>query len=420
MRRKIYLLLVLAFVVRLYSVWHWRRVNTESGDQSEYIALAQNIRFHTAFSYGEPHPWGAPGHLNTAGPFVPTAARAPLYPITIAALWWSERPPLLETRLLQLILGLTTVLLTYLIATREFGRGVGFIAGIGMAVFPLSCYMTAFILSDTLFTFLLTLGTWLWGGRRPFLAGVMLGLAALTRPTLLPFLFLLVLFTCFRSQQRAFIGKLVLAAILVIAPWTVRNYIAFHKLIPIATLGWGCHLFYGTLDIPKESPKKWQIIRADPTLSGIIEATKNETEAEGVMMTVALRRIQKAPFQWAVKRVIQSYRLFIDQGGYTYSRSPLPPLATKIIFIIGSILFWALAVVGVIKERKRWRQLGYLLSFPIYFVIVQIPMLALIRYSLPLIPPMMVFVAVVISSAIFRMRTYLVRNGSNQSTKSLL
>lgn len=97
LRREIYFILLLACVVRLLAVWHWRGISTQLGDQSEYIALAQNVRFYAAFSYGENHPWGAPGHLNTSGPFTPTAARAPLYPMTIAAL--KERPASISAKI---------------------------------------------------------------------------------------------------------------------------------------------------------------------------------------------------------------------------------------------------------------------------------------------------------------------------------
>lgn len=399
-KKDICLLMALAVAARMFCVLNKRGEDIQFGDQSEYVALAQNLRYHGSFSFGEPHAWGGGGHLNTLGPFVPTAARAPLYPILLAALWWGGGPPVLGMRLLQILMGAATVLLTYLIAKREFGRRVGLIAGIGMAFHPLSCYLTTQILSETLFTFLLTIGIWFWGGRRAYLAGVFFGFAALTRPALLPFLILMALYACVCVKQRQFVGKIAMAAILIIAPWTIRNYVAFQKIIPISTSGWGAQLLFGTLDLPSDLTNKWRVIRSDLDVAGIIEGTNNETEAEKLMMTAAVQKIKKAPFQWAVKRVLQSYRFFIDQGVYTYDMVPIPKLVTRILFVIGSVMFWLLALLGGFKAHNLWRQLMYLLSIPIYFIIFQFPVLGLSRFSQPLIPSMMIFVAVIISKQI--------------------
>src|ERR1051326_5662950 len=94
-------ILVLAFTVRVVAAGLWTGIDVDRYDPSEYLALGHNIRFHGTFSFGSPHPWGADGRLNSPGPFVPTAARAPLYPLVIAGLWWQQAPPLRGIRVLQ-------------------------------------------------------------------------------------------------------------------------------------------------------------------------------------------------------------------------------------------------------------------------------------------------------------------------------
>lgn len=91
---------LVALIVRLVAVSLWSGYDLrDTFDQGEYFALAQNVRLHDSFSYGEPHRWGAKGTLDAPGPYEPTAARAPLYPFMVAALWWQHAPPLLEVQI---------------------------------------------------------------------------------------------------------------------------------------------------------------------------------------------------------------------------------------------------------------------------------------------------------------------------------
>src|SRR2546426_5734406 len=142
-RKPAFVILILACVIRLIAAGLWSDIDATHVDPSEYIALGQNIRLHSTFSFGSPHPWGADGRLNSPGPFVPTAARAPLYPLVIAGLWWREEPPVLEIRVLQVLLGGLIALLVYCMALPVFGRQCALLAGLAMALAPESVHMTS-------------------------------------------------------------------------------------------------------------------------------------------------------------------------------------------------------------------------------------------------------------------------------------
>ena len=157
-------------------------------DGSEYFALAQNLRWHDVFSYGAPHKWGDYGILGSAGPFLPTAARAPFYPAMIALLWWHDAPPFFAIRIVQAILGAFTAVFTYLMARRLFDDRAALLAGLAVALGPYNAILTAAFISDTLFCFLLAGGLWAWGRRNFVVAGLLLGAATLTRAILLPIL----------------------------------------------------------------------------------------------------------------------------------------------------------------------------------------------------------------------------------------
>src|SRR2546422_11215874 len=105
-------------------------------------------------------------------------------------------------------------------------------------------------MSEILFTFLLTMGLWLWGQRLGWLAGILLGAATLTRAVLLPFVIVLAVMAVVHKFNRALHMKIVLGAMLVILPWTIRNAVTQHALIPVAVQGWGSNLLFGTIDVP--------------------------------------------------------------------------------------------------------------------------------------------------------------------------
>ncbi len=384
---------VLACVVRLIALLIYAEDDVGQADQSEYLALAQNIRLHGVFSYGAPHIWGGPGLLNTKGPFVPTAARPPLYPLLIASLWWGEARPLLEVRLAQCLLGGMVAVLAYLIGSRLFGRRAALFAGLGMAFAPVSATLPAVILTETLFTFLLTLGMWLWEKKYPVLAGVALGLATLARPILLPILATIALMAIVLKFQRATHVKIFLAAVLVIAPWAVRNAITQHAFVPVASTGWGANIFLGTYDIPYGSGNLWPVINRDEDFINIVNTAPTEIVAEGQLMELALKRIAASPIHWLYVRVKQYPRLFISSGYYLAPVLPIPKPLIRIVYGATNVLFLLLAVWGLFLARAQWRRVYPLVLVAFIVCVSQFPGVGEERYMTPIVPLLMVFAA---------------------------
>jgi 4-amino-4-deoxy-L-arabinose transferase-like glycosyltransferase len=88
----------------------------------------------------------------------------------------------------QSICGAASVVLVYLIAKDHFSHRVALLAALGATFAPMTVHYTAVILSETVFTFLLVLGVFFWGRNRGPAAGLVFGLAALTRTIVIPFL----------------------------------------------------------------------------------------------------------------------------------------------------------------------------------------------------------------------------------------
>ena len=381
----------LAFAVRLAWIWFgaWH-----SGDSRWYVSVARNLAFHHSFSSGN-----SPN-------LSPTAFRPPLYSMLIAALWLRDSPPIFAVLLLQTVLGAATVVLVYLIARDQFGRGVGLLASVGMALAPMTGHFTAVILSETLFTFLLTLGVFLWGRKRYASTGIVFGIAALARVTILPFLVLLPLLTYlrpWRSCRRSY-SIIVMVSFVIVSPWVVRNAIVFHGFIPVASSGYGTNLLLGTQntnDADNVSARKEFLRRIDASAGNV----NDETEADRVRLRAALRQIANHPGQWLRARAQQYPRLFIDSGSYLFGDGSTPfrtalrerrmgQVLVRIVFIAGNLLLFLFALFGMIAERARLFLLSHITLFPIFLCVIALPLWIEPRYGLPMMPLVVILASV--------------------------
>jgi 4-amino-4-deoxy-L-arabinose transferase-like glycosyltransferase len=201
--------------------------------------------------------WGHPEvHL--------TAYRPPVTPVTWA-LWFAIFGHRFDVvRLADVLYGTLSLLLLFLIGRRMFNERVGLLATAALAVWPQAILLTAGLMTETLFLMLELLFVWLClrAGDRPTLArfaaaGLCAGLATLTRPNLLPLLPLLPLWSAvvFRRDWRALAKSLAVPAVAAatIAPWAYRNYVVFHKFIPVSTLS-GTNFLFGNNELALKHP----------------------------------------------------------------------------------------------------------------------------------------------------------------------
>lgn len=146
----------------------------------------------------------------------------------------------------QAVVGALLVPAVARLGARLYGRRAGLAAAAVAAFYPELAWFSTHFWSETL---LLTLLWWgserllradaLPGGVRSALAaGALWGLATLTRE---PPLYLIPVAAAWLAWRRSGglrrAGAFVLAAALVILPWTARNWIVFHAFVPVSTMG---------------------------------------------------------------------------------------------------------------------------------------------------------------------------------------
>jgi 4-amino-4-deoxy-L-arabinose transferase-like glycosyltransferase len=214
----------------------------------------------------------------------PTAWLAPVFPYLLSAIFKAfgiyTKASALAALALDCLLSALTCIPVYFIAKFHFGEEAAALAGWTWAFFPYAIFFSAdFIWATTLTTLLLSLIflvalhlessslLWHWTG-----FGALSGFGALTDPVVMavaPFLGAWALYRLRKSGHRWLAPGLgaVLALTLVTAPWFVRNYETFHKVIPFRSC-LGLEVFFGNnLDSwhwgppgyhPSDNEHEWQ------------------------------------------------------------------------------------------------------------------------------------------------------------------
>ncbi|MBX3413181.1 MAG: phospholipid carrier-dependent glycosyltransferase [Pirellulales bacterium] len=230
-RRACWIVLLLAVIVRASVLV--AGFSSLSGDPDRYRLLAENLV--------ERGVYGAGDH--------PSAYRPPLWPLLLVSCVAGHEAVELRVALLQLALGVATVLLAAWLADAWRTGRLGHLAPLLVAIDPILLRQSTLVMTETLAAALaaLALAALTWHAQRPtawraIAAGVALGLCCLCRPTFLPWLALVALSTPWtlgadRKTALRSATCLTLAAGALLLPWVVRNYRAFGQPILGTTHG---------------------------------------------------------------------------------------------------------------------------------------------------------------------------------------
>jgi 4-amino-4-deoxy-L-arabinose transferase-like glycosyltransferase len=202
--------------------------------------------------------------LGFGSPFAPTGVSAllpPVYSYLLAGIFKvfgiETRASVIAALSLNSLFSALTCIPVFLLAKQAFGDRVAKWAGWGWAFSPYGVYYGADWAWSTCLVTLELAWLFLFAWRlekssrtRDWLAfGALAAFGALTEPVVLSVLPLLGLWTIFRlyRQNRPWRAPLLAAAfsaLVVLAPWIIRNYEIFHRIIPVRS-GFGLELYIG-------------------------------------------------------------------------------------------------------------------------------------------------------------------------------
>ena len=245
------------------------------------------------------------GYINAEGR--PTAWRPPAYPIFLAGVYKIFGVSVVRATMVQAILGGLTVLMLSALGAMILGWRRALVAGMIAAVYPAFVWLPRLLLSEnlSLFLLLLSLGAitlYLRTSRMVWMIvfGALCALNTLVRGAnlFLPIAVALgILIIQWRSWKQIVAPLLVMAVafIVMLLPWTIRNYRVFHHPIPIATQD-GLAL-YSSYWPPQQNGKRiWGTLPGieDPAILAAAQ-TGDEVLTSRYLNHVTLQRLRENP-----------------------------------------------------------------------------------------------------------------------------
>ncbi len=400
------LLFAVALVLRSGYAWMLSGPGTVPySDPAHYDTIAWNLASGAGYSLG------------TEGHTRPTAYRPPLLPFLTSLVYrtFGHRYELAVQA--QCLIAALVPLLVVLLGTALFDARVGWLAGWLAAVNPLIVFFTGYLLTESLFIALMLLALWLgtrWV-RRPsvwvaFATGVVWGLTSLARPLalLLP---VVVSLWAWRPLGRAVGGGARLAQIALlglglvssVGPWTLRNALVFHALVPISTNG-GRVLLDGynprSWDEPALRGSGWLDVKAQPYDSLIrMPEIQGDRLARAEAMRFARAHASRLP-EMALAKLARFWRMTAEGGG-TGTWQNRGSLLARLAAHVDPVLLWSLIIFplglwGVITVLAGPDRLFHSLPLwmMLYFSLLAMAIWGGLRFRAP-IEPLIVLMAAV-------------------------
>ncbi len=327
------------------------------GDEVGYYDVAHNLRTRG---------WYSEDGLTT------TAYRAPGYPLVLCALMWLGVgiPGMRVVNFLALAGSLAVA--DALLRRHGYG-GAGLLAAVMLAAYPVLFYTAGTLYPQTLGVFFLLLTVLLAsrdtsrGGnswRACAEAGAASGFLVLLIPSMLPMLPVFALLPRMLGRARPGRGAAIFlaGAALLVAPWTLRNAVAFHRFIPISTNG-GINLLLGNSE--HAGPDTGYM--ADISRYTRVGRRMNELDRDTFYRRAALAWIAHHKARAAALYVGKflndfDYHNRMDTGGVTSEFTDVLLLVSYGPLLLLWLLRWGLARAYPPSPLERFLALAYLAS----------------------------------------------------------
>jgi 4-amino-4-deoxy-L-arabinose transferase-like glycosyltransferase len=436
-RRAVLAILVLALAVRLIVVFttpHW----SPRTDSANYDSVAVSLVQHGSFG---------PSETSLTGVVGPTAFRAPLYPLALAAVYSvvgvSDPARRWEAgRIEEAVFGVVAVWLIVLIAERIWPERprIALIAGTLAALDPPLVLAGSSLMTESLFI-PLSLAAVLCGLRARaalavpaavaaggtagvpaggrargraglawcLAAGGLVGAAALTRTTGLILIVPLAVMVGWPQRRRVLVPAVVLGAfLLALVPWTVRNYDVFHQFVPLSTEdGYAlAGIYTNAIQHAHPYPALWQPPVADFTAVHAAHPGYDEAQYSAALTTVVRHYIVAHPVS-VIRTAALSLLRMLNLDGFQLERIAARGDAYPVWLALASIpAFWVLGLTAVAGAGTRLaRRPGFWFwGCALAMLLICLPVIGTTRYRVPVDPWLVLLAALALETALARRR----------------
>jgi 4-amino-4-deoxy-L-arabinose transferase-like glycosyltransferase len=381
-------------------------------DAADFDRLAVSLADHG--HYPDLREWAPDG---------PTAIRLPLFPAALAVAYKvvgtrSAHARWTAGRVLEALLGALAAGLTCLIATRLWGPVTGLVAGGLAAIDPPLVLVGSSLLSESLFI-PLVLGAVLaalvfrtdrrlrWAA----LTGVLIGAAALTRGNGFVLVIPLAFLVWNQGPRRRGIrapALLLAAAVLTVLPWTIRNYVGFHRFVPLTTEGG--YILAGTYNSATQHRHGFEAVWYPPLEQMhalfIAHPHIDEAQVSARLQSDGLHYIEHHPASLLKTTYLSARRLLNIEGPileevFAYGEGYPVRLAEYSVYAFWAVL--ALALAGAATRAAR-RAPGAFWWCPALILLSTVFFEGLTRYRSPADPFFLMLAALALTAAARRLR----------------
>jgi len=373
----------------------------------------------------DPYQFGAMGRSVARGDWFEgfgslITRRAPLYPLVLGGIFFLVGDHDRLVFVFHTLLFAGTCVLVFDMGRRLFNRRTGIIAGVICALDPMLLRYIPSLHLETQLTFLFTVMLWAMvrfyeqpSLRRGAQVGFVAGLASLTKAVVFPYPFLFaigVLLACRAARRRGearptpwrpIVAMLVVLAV-TIAPWTIRNYRSSGHFVLISSGTSDAFLrgfiFTETPYITLRKPPYTDAENASNAYFKTVAAAAGATwgaddyQTDQILNEVAKQRLIHEPGAVVKKTVIGLFTFWYE----------LTTLKNSILALVLAVAGWILASIGW-RRAHRERRPSWLLILPILYLNVSLALLlALGRYSVPILPALIVLAAFGVDTLLHR------------------
>jgi 4-amino-4-deoxy-L-arabinose transferase-like glycosyltransferase len=373
----------------------------------------------------------------------PTAEYPPLFPALLSLPARLGAHSVDQQRIFLAFVGAATVALIGLLGRRAASPGAGLIAAALAAVYPMLFLTEATLMAESLYVALVTIvllaAYRAYDEPKPsrFVAlGIAVGLATLTRAeglvlgvvVVVPLVAFLRSLSTRERLQRAAITLGI--AVVVIAPWTIRNAVRFHTFVPVSnnagTLidGANCDATYGGPQIglwretfsqpdsgsPASATATAPTDQAHACFEGFditdphfdeASAANTDTRAGLHYARTHLGRLPKV----AAVRALRTWGLYAPKQQVDFESLEGRPRAWQ---MRGTVMYWVLlplAMAGAVIMRRRRRLVWPLVATAVTVTLVAASTYGQQRFRIAAEPALLVLAAVALHAAAQRLRT---------------
>jgi len=381
-------------------------------DSQTYQAIALNILHEHCYCYL---------------PHLSTVDRAPLWPLAIAAIYAVLGEHDMMVRLFLSLVGAGTCVLIYYFVRDLFGSRIALIAGLAASVYPFLFIYDGWLYSESLYIFLLFAFCYaLYRLQRTpsrslmLISGILLGLVSLTRPNGLIILGLFIAWAMVLGIAKVQTWRILLQSVVlitlvtlvIILPWTIRNYVVTHALVPIAT-GDGKVLigaYNNKIDNPNSQDRQYyqqylgtwlkpeevapQLVKQFPAnCSGACEVARDNVYKAAALQWIG-SHLNKLPHVF-VLHAAYLWQTTSSEADFPFNRFPdrIYSKLTIVLMELYTPLLFLLAAIGLIVTLRRWRELLFIYSMIALTFAQSVALYGFARFRAPIEPMLLVLAA---------------------------